>query len=132
MDILLTRSALQSIEAAAPIGRRTVSGSLLGHKRGGRVIVERAVASGFRVFPGREEYARAVSILGCEIVGFYSFVPPAAIRKTKPPPFSVGKVVLSVGSGKNGCRLRAWSVDYTDRFVWKPLRITSPGGRRHA
>jgi len=130
VDAFLTRPALQTIEAAVRNSRRAVSGLLLGHKRGGRVIVERAVPSGSRDFPGREAYARLVSILEGEVVGFFSSSPSSDRRKKTPPPFSVGKIFLSVKDGKRGCLFRALAIDYTYRFVWHPLRIASPGGGR--
>ncbi len=129
MDALLTRTAYQALEAAALSSRRTSSGLLLGHKRGRRFIIEKTISSGSGPFPGMEDYFRLNSILGDEVIGFYSSAPGPALRQKDPPPFSVGKVFLSIKAGRAGCRIRASAIDYTDRFVWKPLRLALPGGK---
>ncbi|OGD09368.1 MAG: hypothetical protein A2Y86_02735 [Candidatus Aminicenantes bacterium RBG_13_62_12] len=133
MDVLLTRTARRALEAAALGGGRTASGLLLGHKRGGRFVIESAVPSGRGSFPGREAYVRLASILGDEVVGFFSSPPAPGLRKKTPPPFSVGKLFVSVKAGRAGrLSCRAFFIDYAERFVWKPLRFVPFVVRRHA
>lgn len=126
MDALLTRNARQAVEAAVLGSRRRAAGILLGHKRGGRFIIDRIAPSGPGAFPGLKEYIRLSSILGGDIIGFFSNSPAGDVRRKTPPPFSVGKLFLSVRAGRNG-RLasRAFVIDYAGRWVWKSLKLVS-------
>ena len=93
MDVLLTRTARRALEAAALGGGRTASGLLLGHKRGGRFVIESAVPSGRGSFPGREAYVRLASILGDEVVGFFSSPPAPGL-----PAFIISSGLPAAGS----------------------------------
>lgn len=114
------------LEAAVLGGRTAWGGLLLGHKRGGRFIIEKAVPCGPGVFPGRNAYPRLAILFGDALVGFYSSSPPN--RREPPPPFSVGKVFLTVKAGPRGLSRKAFLADYTSRFLWKPLKIVSLQG----
>jgi hypothetical protein len=131
MDALLTRNA-RLAAAAAVCGGRGSAGLLLGHKRGGRFIVERLAPAGQVAFPGAEEYARLSSILGGEIIGFFSTSPAGNSRRKAPPPYGMGKIFLSLRAARNGkFACRAFVIDYDGRLAWKPLKLVSlPRGRR--
>lgn len=133
MDALLTWSARQALEAVASRHAADQGGVLIGHKRGRRFIVEKAVVCLSDVFPDEAEYTRLKTLLKDEVVGFFFVRREPPLAQIIPPPFSVGKLVLSVRSGrKAGCVCRAFVVDYTDRFLWRPLKIVSGNEHRHA
>jgi len=66
------------LEAAVLGGRTAGGGLLLGHKRGGRFIIEKAVPCGPGVFPGRNVYPR----LAIQFGGFLFFF---AAEKARTP-----------------------------------------------
>jgi hypothetical protein len=132
MDALLAPEARQALEALF-IGRSQASaGILIGHRRGLRFIIEKALPTAAGYYPSARTYARLSALTKNAIIGFFSFSSETGLWKMNPPPFAVGKVFLCP-KGKAEARLswRAFSLDYEGRFILKPVRLASLKQKKH-
>ena len=132
MDVLITAPARRDIEALAAFRPKPGAwGALVGHRRGPRIVVERAVLGGApgtrpdettpavldRIFPGR-------------LVGLAVVRPGPAFRRAVLGPAWYGRVVLSVTGPAAGAILRPALVEYERRFFLAPVRLAPPGKER--
>jgi hypothetical protein len=126
MDALLATEARQMLEALS-LSRSTASaGILLGHKRGPRFIIERAVPTTAGYYPAQRTYLRLSALFQEAIIGFFSFSAEEGLAKLTPPPFAVGKLFLCLKGGPEGrLSFRAFSPDYLHRFILRPVRMAA-------
>jgi len=131
MDALLTLEARQTLEALS-LGRSPVSaGILLGHKRGPRFIIEKALPAGRGYYPAQPTYLRLSALFPDKVIGFFSFASQTGLAKVAPPPFAVGKVFLCPKVGAKGrLSFRAFIPDFAQRFILRPVRMAKFKGDR--
>jgi hypothetical protein len=122
MDAYLTRGAVRTLRALALFPGADGEGFLLGHRRGGRCIVEAALPTERGFFPALDAFIRADEILGGSVVGFFSFDPGRASLKKIKAPFACGKIFLDARGLKAGRRgARAFLIDFDRVFALKPV-----------
>jgi hypothetical protein len=133
MDIYLTADAVRDLEAArllAPAGK--ARGFLLGHRRGGRVLIENALASPAGRWPSLKTFLDLETEIGGKIVGFFLLGSSGAAAKELLRPIGVGKVLIE-RRGRTDRRpvFRGRLIDYEDRFMFRPLavRAETPASR---
>jgi hypothetical protein len=122
MDAYLTRGAARTLRALALFPGADGEGFLLGHRRGNRRIVEKALPTERGFFPTLDSFVRAEDILGGTIIGFFSFKPGRASLRKILAPFACGKVFLNTAGLKTGKRApRAFLIDFDRVFALKPM-----------
>lgn len=99
-------------------------GLVLGHRRGGRVFVERFFPAGSGAAlpaPGvLDELDRG---LGRRLVGIYAVRPSAAFKKMLLAPYFYGRLFLDVRPAKTGPRVRPYAVEFGRGFRLVPVRL---------
>lgn len=131
MDALLAPEARQTLEALSLSRSPASAGILLGHKRGPRFIIERAVPTTAGYYPAQRTYLRLSALFQEAVIGFFSFSAETGLAKLTPPPFAVGKVFLCLKSGPAGrLSFRAFSPDYPHRFILRPVRMATVKGKK--
>lgn len=133
MDVYLSQEAFQSVQAHKLVtGRRTMSGFLVGHKRGKRFFVENAHPSSGDDFLSPGHYRTLDRLFEGKIIGFYSSSSSAkALARFFQPTF-YGKLVLLAGSGP-GVRLslKPHVVEFETSFFLLPITLCSrPKGKK--
>ena len=123
MDVLITAEARREIEALYVFGPKPGTwGALVGHRRGPRFIVEKAVAAGG---PGTAPDARLLAgldgIWPGRTLGLFAFRPGAAFRKAVLGPAWYGKLVLSMTGSAKAPDLRPFAVEFERRFLLVPV-----------
>ncbi len=123
MDVYLTRAARTHFRALASFSS-CPDGFLIGHKRGQRYFVESVFSAPFRVAAAQAKYINLDQLLDEKILGFFTFLPNNTKRERLFCPLFMGKVLLEVqvSSGKDP-DMKAYSIDYADRFFLSPLKI---------
>jgi len=122
MDAYLTREAARTLRALALFPGADGEGFLLGHRRGNRLIVEKALPTERGFFPTLDSFIRADDVLGGTIIGFYSFKPSRASRQKILAPFACGRVFLDTAGLRTGRRApRAFLIDFDRAFALKPI-----------
>jgi hypothetical protein len=133
MDVYLSQEALRSLKAQAfGTGRRTMSGFLVGHKRGQRFFVEKAHPSFGGDFSSPESYRTLDRLFEGKIIGFYSSSSSEKALATFFHPSFYGKLVLLAGSGSRGrLSLNPHVVEFEKSFFLLPIRLCSrPKGKK--
>jgi hypothetical protein len=132
MDIFLTADGFRTLGAVrrlAPAGGSR--GFLLGHRRGNRMYVEKALPSPRPAWPSLESFYALDAEMGKKIIGFYVFRPSALARKPLLRPFGTGKILVEI-SGPSGKKpsLAGAVIEYDGRFLLRkiPLIVEAPAG----
>ena len=125
MDVLITEEARRELEAFRLFRPAPGAwGVLVGHRRGNRVIVEKAVAAGS---PGAAPDARLVAGLDGlwpgMTVGLFVRRPGAAFRKAVLGPLWYGKVVLVLSGASEAPVLRPFEVELGRGFKLVPVPL---------
>lgn len=122
MDAYLTRGAVRTLRVLALFPGAEGEGFLLGHRRGGRCIVEEVLPTERGFFPTLDSFIRADEILGGSVIGFFSFKPGRTSLKKIKAPFACGKIFLDAAGLKTGRRApRAFLIDFGRDFALKPV-----------
>ena len=105
-------------------------GLLIGHRRGGRVFVERFFPAGAgTALPAPVRLDELDRGLGRRIVGCFAVRPSPAFKKSLLAPYFYGRLFLDVSSGKRGPRLKPYVVEFSRTFRFVPVRL-EPGPKR--
>jgi hypothetical protein len=133
VDVLITPEARQELEALVALRPKPGTwGALIGHRRGPRYIVEKAVAAGS---PGTVPDVRTLERLDAvwpeRTIGLVAFRPGPAFKKAVLGPAWHGKVLLETGGPAGSPPLRASVVEFERRFYLDPVAIAAaPKGKR--
>ena len=134
MDAFISLEAQQALRAIKSIAPgRSVSGLLLGHKRGRRFVVERAfpAPAGFKPSPKNLDLLDA--IFEGKIIGFFQFRPDEKKERALLQPSACGKFFLTLDSLPSGQSLLiGYLIDYDGRFELEPIRVTMEEPRAKA
>ena len=126
MDAFISMEAQQALRAIKSIAPgKSVSGLLLGHKRGRRFVVERAfpAPSGFK--PSPKSLHLLDGIFEGKIIGFFQFHPDERKERAFLQPAACGKLFLAIDSLPSGQSLLIGClIDYDGRFELEPIRVT--------
>ncbi|NOR14362.1 MAG: hypothetical protein GQ544_01525 [Candidatus Aminicenantes bacterium] len=130
MDVYLTRAAQTHFRALASFSSYP-DGFLIGHKRGQRYFVESVFSVPIRVASAQAKHITLDQLLDERILGFFTFLPNNIKRERLFRPLFMGKVLLEVqaSSGKDP-DMKAYSIDYADRFFLSPLKIKRESTRQ--
>lgn len=126
MDVLITREAAADLEAWAVLHpERPAWGLLLGHARGFRFIVERAVPSGGGTsLPSAERLESLAGLEGRQLVGLFAARPNAALRRAARTPFFCGRIFLDIRRSRDGRDLTPYLVEFDRRFFFTPIALS--------
>lgn len=124
MDAFLAREAGQALEALSAVSSAAhLKGCLLGHKRGGRVMIEKVlpVPAGFDPTP--ENIVRLDRIFRGRVVGF--FAPRgSSLKKDLLQPIACGRLFVSVQPRRHGgLGLTSFLIEYDGRFALNPVKL---------
>jgi hypothetical protein len=124
MDVFLSPDALGAIEATAETrADGPAAGLLLGHLRGHRYFVEDALPL-TNPLPTEEMFLALNLKFNGRVLGYFSFPPDEALRRTVLNPSCYGKILLSVSaSAGSGPRLTAFIVEYDEKFHLMPIDL---------
>ncbi len=124
MDAYLTRDAARTLRALALLPAAEGEGFLLGHRRGGRSIIEKALPTQKGFFPSLESFIRADDVLGGAVIGFFSFKPGRERLKKILAPFACGLVFLDASSFKSKATKsrapKAFIIEFDRTFRLRP------------
>ncbi len=133
MDVYLSQEAFQSVQAHKLVtGRRTMSGFLVGHKRGQRFFVENAFPSPAGDFLSAGRFRTLDRLFEGKTLGFYSSSSSAkALTRFLQPTF-YGKLVLLARSGPGiQLSLNPHVVEFEKSFFLLPIALCSgPKGKK--
>lgn len=125
MDAYLSQEAYQALEALSLLApRKDFSGLLLGHKRGHRYFVERALPALGGTLISPQKYFDLDRILDGKIIGF--FAAKTKDHKTKKilAPFAYGKLFLEVQLPRKATiKVKPFVIDYAEDFFFAPIRL---------
>ena len=128
MDAYLTRDAARTLRALALWPAAEAEGFLLGHRRGPRHIIEKALPTQKGFFPSLESFIQADEVLGGAVIGFFSFKPAPTRLKKILAPFACGLVFLDASSFKSKSPKsrsphapKAFVIDFDRAFRLKPI-----------
>lgn len=125
MDAYLTRDAARTLRALALWPAAEAEGFLLGHRRGGRRIIEKALPTQKGFFPSLEAFIQADDMLRGAVIGFFSFKPGRERLKKVLAPFACGLVFLDASSFKSKSATprapKAFVIDFDSAFRLKPV-----------
>lgn len=125
MDAYLSREAYQTLEALSLLApRKNFSGLLLGHKRGHRYFVERALPTLDGTLISPQDYFDLDRILDGKIIGFFAAQAEEYKTKRVLAPFAYGKLFLEVElSKKTTIKVKPYVIDYAEDFFFAPIRL---------
>ncbi len=111
---------------ACEAGRKTMSGFLVGHKRGQRFYVEKAYPSSGRALASPERCRALDRLFEGKMIGFYSSSSsPKALARFLQPAFC-GKLVLLAGRGHEArLSLKPHVVEFDKSFYLLPVSLCS-------
>jgi len=133
MDAYLTKDAIRTLRALALLAGAQAEGLLLGHRRGGRCLVEAVLATRPGFFPTLGSFLESDRLLRGRVIGFFSLKPAPARLKRILAPFAVGKIFLDASplAVKRGAP-RAFLVDFDRAVRLRPLPCVREKEIRHA
>ena len=128
MDVFLSDEALKALKAISMVQSPSCpDGILIGHIRGHRHFVERAMLTRPNFFLRRTDFLRINSHYDDGIVGFFSFRPET--RKTRKilAPFACGRIYLEIGGGgPDELDIRSHIIEFDEVFHLSPIRLEYP------
>lgn len=101
MDAYLTHDAARTLRVLALLPAAEAEGFLLGHRRGGRVVIEKALPTQKGFFPSLDSFIQVDDLLGGAVVGFFSFNLRRDRLKKILAPFACGLIFLEASSFKS-------------------------------
>ena len=127
MDAYLTRDAARTLRALACLPAAEAEGFLLGHRRGGRVIIEKALPTEKGFFPSVGSFIRADDVLGSSVMGFFSFNLRQDRLKKILAPFACGLIFLDASSFKSKSPKprapKAYVIEFDRAFKLRPAAV---------
>jgi hypothetical protein len=133
VDVLITPEARREIDALAVFRPRSGAwGALIGHRRGSRFVVEKALPGGN---PGTAPDERALAgfegIWPGRVLGVVAVRPDAAFRKALLGPAWFGKLVLRSTGPAKAPVFRPFVVEFKRRFLFDPIPL-APAAKEEA
>jgi hypothetical protein len=125
MDVLITPEAARELEALQVFKPRPGAwGVLVGHKRGSRFIIEKAVAAGRPgTVPDEGLLAGLDAVWPGRTIGLVAVRPGAAFRKAVRGPAWYGKVVLELAGPAASPVVRPAVVEFDRTFFLAPIDL---------
>lgn len=125
------QQALRAIKSIAP--GKSVSGLLIGHKRGRRFVVERAFPAPAGFKPSLKSLHLLDGIFEGKIIGFFQFHSDEKKERAFLQPSACGKFFLAIDSLPSGQSLLIGClIDYDGRFELEPILVTMEEPRAKA
>lgn len=128
MDVWLAPEAAQYLKALRlTADDRGLKGFLIGHRRGGRFIVERILPGGSSLAGILAGFPDVESIFDNRILGFFLIAPTDKDKNHLLAPSFTGRLVLEIRLGPRIRKpIRAFTVEFTGRFRLHPLPLAGP------
>jgi hypothetical protein len=129
VDVFITPEAQRELEALRVFRPKPRAwGVLLGHKRGFRFIIEKALLAGDgRTAPGVELLAGLDGIWPGRTVGLFAFRPDAAFKKAVLGPAWYGKLLVQLTGAAEAPIVRSSVVEFERKFFLAPAPLSPPG-----
>jgi hypothetical protein len=128
MDVFLTQAAFNHLLALARYSPYP-EGLLIGHKRGGRFLVESVISIPMRVSSVQSKFIQINQEFGGRVLGFFTSRPSKIKREKLFRPLFMSKVILELKvspkreSSKKEPGIKTYVVDYDGKFFLTPLKI---------
>lgn len=128
MDVLVTREARLEIEALGIIRPSTPAwGFLIGHERGRRVFIEKALAAaGAEPDTAARRFREVERLWPGKVVGLYAIRPPAELKRAVLGPFFYQKLFVELRFPRGRPEVRPFVVEHEGRFRLVPLPLAAP------
>jgi hypothetical protein len=127
MDAYLGAEATAGLKAEAlECAGKTCRGVLLGHRRGPRFFVEKAVPLRGDAFPSETRLRQLDLIFGGKVIGFYASGGPARGPSSILRPFAYGKLYLRLSAPASGFRktvMKPHVIEFDGAFHLSPIAL---------
>lgn len=134
VDVFVTRKASVDLDALRILRPAPSAwGLLIGHRRGPRFFVERIFpAPAGAVLPPPGDLDDLDRRLGRKVIGFFTFRPGAALKKTFLGPYFYGRVLLEVRFSRDKTVAKPFLVEFDRAFILAPVPLEyGPKGEAH-
>jgi hypothetical protein len=125
VDVLITPEARRELEALRVFKPRPGTwGVLVGHRRGARFIVEKALPAGAaQTVPDEALLAGLDIVWPARTIGLVAVRPGAEFRKAACGPAWYGKVVLELAGTAKAPQVRPFVVEFERKFFLAPANL---------
>jgi len=125
MDAYISREAQNALEAVLLSSRpEQLDGLLIGHHRGHRLFVEKALVTGPGLFSSFDKYLEAAQRFPGEVIGFFTFSDDGHTSKKILAPFAYGRLFLRIETESDRIiRIHSSLVEFEKDFYLKPIPL---------